>query len=138
LSQMFYGANRPGAKVPKGVHDRFWLLSMQCGLAAAYGCIKAFSESEFTDDLEKFDVPTLIIHGDDDQIVPIDVGGNRTAKILKDATYKVYKGAPHGLMATHQAQFNKDLLEFARQGAKSSAPGRRGHAEPASRAASSS
>jgi non-heme chloroperoxidase len=138
LSQMFYGANRPGAKVPQGVHDRFWLLSMQCGLAAAYQCIKAFSESEFTDDLAKFDIPTLIIHGDDDQIVPINVGGDRTAKILKDATYKIYKGAPHGLMATHQTQFNADLLAFAQEKAKSAAPGRRGSAEPASRAASSS
>ena len=137
LSQSFYGANRPGAKVPQGVHDRFWLLSMQCGMAAAYGCIKAFSESEFTDDLAKFDIPTLIIHGDDDQIVPIDVGGNRTAKILKDATYHVYKGAPHGLMSTHQQQFNADLLAFAGEKAKSAAPGRRGSAEPASRAASS-
>src|SRR4051812_38557171 len=137
LSRTFYGANRPGANVPKGVLDRFWLLSMQCGLAAAYYCIKAFSESEFTDDLAKFDVPTLIIHGDDDQIVPIDVGGNRTAKILKDATYHVYKGAPHGLMSTHQEQFNADLLAFAREKAKSTAPGRRGSAEPAARAASS-
>jgi non-heme chloroperoxidase len=120
------------------VHDRFWLLSMQCGLAAAYQCIKAFSESEFTDDLKKFgDLPTMIIHGDDDQIVPIDVGGNRTAKLLPDATYKVYKGAPHGLMSTHQAQFNADLLEFAGGKAKSAMPGRRGSAEPASRAASS-
>jgi len=138
FSQPFYGANRPGAKVPQGVLDRFWLLSMQCGLAAAYQCIKAFSETDFTEDLKKFDVPTLIIHGDDDQIVPIAVAGDRMAKMIKDATYKVYKGAPHGLMATHQAQFNADLLEFARQGAKSAAPGRRGSAEPASRAASSS
>jgi len=138
FSQQFYGANRPGAKVPQGVHDRFWLLSMQCGLAAAYQCIKAFSETDFTEDLKKFDIPTLIIHGDDDQVVPIAVAGDKMAKMIKDAQYKVYKGAPHGLMATHQAQFNADLLEFARQGAKSSAPGRRGHAEPASRAASSS
>ena len=132
----FYGANRPGAKVSKGVLDRFWLLSMQCGLAAAYQCIKAFSETDFIEDLKKFDVPTLIIHGDDDQVVPISVAGDRMAKMIRDATYKVYKGGPHGLMATHQSQFNTDLLEFARQGARSSAPGRRGHAEPASRAAS--
>ena len=137
FSPMFYGANRPGAKVPQGVHDRFWLLAMQCGLAAAHDCIKAFSESEFTEDLRKFDIPTLIIHGDDDQIVPIEAGGDRTAKLLPDATYKIYKGAPHGLMSTHQKQFNTDLLEFAREKAKSSAPGRRGTAEPASRAASS-
>jgi non-heme chloroperoxidase len=137
FSQQFYGANRPGAKVAQGIHDRFWLLSMQCGLAAAHDCIKAFSESDFTEDLQKFDIPTLIIHGDDDQIVPIKVGGDRTAKLLKDATYKVYKGAPHGLMSTHQQQFNTDLLEFARQKAQTSAPGRRGSAEPAPRAASS-
>ena len=137
FSPPFYGANRPGAKVSQGALDAFWLLSMQCGLVAAYECIKAFSESEFTEDLKKFDIPTLIIHGDDDQIVPIAVGGNRAAKMLKDATYKVYKGAPHGLMTTHQSQFNADLLEFARQKSKSSAPGRRGSAEPASRAASS-
>jgi non-heme chloroperoxidase len=137
FSPLFYGANRPGAKVSQGVHDAFWLMSMQCGLAAAHDCVKAFSESEFTEDLKKFDIPTLIIHGDDDQVVPIAVGGNRTAKLLKDATYKVYKGAPHGLMTTHQQQFNADLLEFVRQKAQSSAPGRRGSAEPASRAASS-
>src|SRR5690348_13731098 len=99
LSQMFYGANRPGSKVSKGVHDRFWLLSMQCGLAAAIDCIKAFSETDLTDDLKKFDIPTLIIHGDDDQIVPIDVGGNAAAKLLPEAEYHVYKGAPHGLMS---------------------------------------
>ena len=137
LSQPFFGANRPGANVPKGILDRFWLLSMQCGLAAAYYCIKAFSESDFTEDLAKFDVPTLIIHGDDDQIVPIDVGGNKAAKLLPDAAYHVYKGAPHGLMMTHQKQFNSDLLAFASEKAKSAAPGRRGSAEPASRAASS-
>jgi non-heme chloroperoxidase len=138
LSPMFYGANRPGAKVPKGILDRFWLLSMQCGLVAAYDCIRAFSESDFTEDLKKFDIPTLIIHGEDDQIVPIAVGGNRTAKMLPDATYKVYKGAPHGLMSTHQAQFDADLLEFVGQKSASAAPGRRGAAEPASRAASAS
>jgi non-heme chloroperoxidase len=137
FSALFYGANRPGAKVPQGVLDAFWLLCMQCGLVAAHDCIKAFSESDFTEDLKKFDIPTLIIHGDDDQVVPIAVGGNRTAKMLKDATYKVYKGAPHGLTTTHQQQFNADLLEFVRQKSQSSAPGRRGSAEPASRAASS-
>jgi non-heme chloroperoxidase len=137
LSQTFYGANRPGAKVSKGVLDRFWLLSMQCGLLAAHDCIKAFSESDFTDDVKKFDIPTLIIHGDDDQIVPIAVGGDRSSKMIKDAVYKVYKGAPHGLMATHQQQLNADLLEFARQ--RQSAVGRRGGGETAaSRAASPS
>jgi non-heme chloroperoxidase len=127
LSQQFYGANRPGAKVPQGVHDRFWLLSMQCGLAAAYQCIKAFSETDFTDDLKQFDVPTLIIHGDDDQIVPISVG-RRAAALIKDATFKTYKGGPHGLMSTHQEQFNTDLLEFARH---RQAAGRRGGGEAA-------
>ena len=137
LSLQFYGANRPNAKVPKGTLDRFWLLSSQCGLLAAHDCIKAFSESEFTEDLEKFNIPTLIIHGDDDQVVPITVGGNRTAKIVKDATYKVYQGGPHGLMSTHQAQFNADLLEFAR--ARQAAPaGRRGGGEAAAPRAASS
>jgi non-heme chloroperoxidase len=115
LSAQFYGANRPGSKVSQGVRDAFWLMGMQAGLAAAYDCIKAFSESEFTDDLKRFDVPTLVIHGDDDQIVPITVGGLRSAKMIKGATLKVYKGAPHGLMTTHKDQFNSDLLEFARQ-----------------------
>ena len=136
LSAPFYGANRPGSTVSQGVRDEFWLQGMQCGFVAAYECIKAFSATDFREDLKKFDVPTLVIHGDDDQIVPIAVGGNRTAKMLKDATYKVYKGAPHGLMTTHQAQFDADLLEFVGQKAQSSAPGRRGTAEPASRAAS--
>ena len=136
FSQQFYGANRAGSHVPQGVHDRFWLEASQCGLVAAHDCIRAFSESDFTGDLEKFDVPVLIIHGDDDQIVPIAVGGNRTAKLLEHAAYEVYKGAPHGLMATHQAQFNADLLAFAGQKSQRSAPGRRGSVEPASRAAS--
>jgi non-heme chloroperoxidase len=136
FSQQFYGANRPGAKVSQGVLDRFWRLSMQCGLAGAYFCIKAFSETDFTEDLKRFDIPTLVIHGDDDQIVPITISGNRSAKMIKDAVYKVYKGAPHGLMSTHQQQFNADLLDFARQ--RQAAPGRRGGSEAAvARAASS-
>ena len=114
LSAPFYGANRPGSTVSQGVRDAFWLLSMQAGFPAAYECIKAFSESEFSDDLRKFDVPTLVIHGDDDQIVPINVGGLRSVKMIRNATLKVYKGAPHGLMTTHKEQFNADLLEFAR------------------------
>jgi non-heme chloroperoxidase len=118
LSAAFYGANRPGSTVSQGVRDAFWLLSMQAGFPAAYECIKAFSESEFTDDLRKFDIPTLIIHGDDDQIVPITVGGLRSAKMIKGAILKTYKGAPHGLMATHKDQFNADLLEFARPEAR--------------------
>jgi len=120
LSSSFYGANRPGSKVSQGVRDTFWLMGMQVGLAAAYDCIKAFSESEFTEDLKKFDIPTLIIHGDDDQIVPITVGGLRAATMIRNAVLKVYKGAPHGLMSTHKDEFNSDLLEFARQGAETS------------------
>jgi non-heme chloroperoxidase len=114
LSVPFYGANRPGSGVSQGVRDAFWLMSMQAGFPAAHECIKAFSESEFTEDLRKFDVPTLVIHGDDDQIVPIAVGGLRAAKMIKGATLMVYKGAPHGLMTTHKEQFNTDLLQFAR------------------------
>jgi non-heme chloroperoxidase len=111
----FYGANRPGAKVSQGILDAFWLMSMAAGFRAAYDCINAFSESEFTDDLKKFDIPTLVIHGDDDQVVPINVGGLRSSRLIKDATLKVYKGAPHGLMSTNKDQFNADLLQFANQ-----------------------
>jgi non-heme chloroperoxidase len=127
LSAPFYGANRPGSKVSQGVRDAFWLLSMQAGFPAAYDCIKAFSETDFREDLKEFDVPTLVIHGDDDQIVPISVGGLRSAKMIKGATLEVYKGAPHGLMTTHREQFNADVLEFARQGAESSAATTRAH-----------
>lgn len=125
LSAPFYGANRPGSTVSQGVRDAFWLMSMQAGFPAAYDCIKAFSESEFTDDLKKFDVPTLVIHGDDDQIVPITVGGLRSSKMIKGATLKIYKGAPHGLMTTHKEQFNIDLLEFTRQQPQAAASARR-------------
>jgi non-heme chloroperoxidase len=125
LSLPFYGANRPGSKVSEGVRDAFWLMSMQAGFPAAYDCIKAFSETEFTDDLKKFDVPTLVIHGDDDQIVPITVGGLRSSKMIEGATLKIYKGAPHGLMTTHKEQFNTDLLEFARQQPQAAASVRR-------------
>ena len=125
LSAPFYGANRPGSTVSQGVRDAFWLMSMQAGFPAAYDCIKAFSESEFTDDLRKFDVPTLVIHGDDDQIVPITVGGLRSSKMIKGATLKIYKGAPHGLMTTHKEQFNTDLLEFTRQQPQAAASARR-------------
>jgi non-heme chloroperoxidase len=137
LSQTFYGANRPGAKVSQGTHDAFWRMSMQCGVAAAYQCVKAFSETDFREDLKKVDVPTLVIHGDDDQVVPINVGGNRSAKMIKDATLKVYAGAPHGLMNTHRERFNTDLLAFARDGAaRTPRPGRRGGTEaPAARVA---
>jgi non-heme chloroperoxidase len=115
LSAPFYGANRSGSTVSRGVQDAFWLMSMQAGFPAAYDCIKAFSETDFTEDLRKIDVPTLVIHGDDDQIVPITVGGLRSSKMIKGATLEVYKGAPHGLMTTHKQQFNSDLLQFARQ-----------------------
>jgi non-heme chloroperoxidase len=137
FGQRFYGANRPGAKVSQGVLDAFWLRSMQCGFAAAYLCVKAFSETDFTRDLAKFDIPTLVIHGDDDQVVPIAISGARSSKMIENATYKVYAGAPHGLMTTHQHQFNADLLAFARQRWENAAPARRGVSEPAARAARS-
>ncbi len=112
LSAPFYGANRPGSKVSQGVRDMFWLWSMEIGLKGAYDCIKAFSETDMTEDLKKIDVPTLIIQGDDDQIVPFADSGQLSAKIVKGATLKVYPGAPHGLTTTHQEQFNRDLLAF--------------------------
>ena len=108
----FYGVNRPGGKVSDGLREQFWLQCMQVGLKNCLDCIKAFSETNFTDDLKKFDVPTLILHGDDDQIVPINITAMRSSKLVKNATLKVYQGAPHGLMATHQEQFNTDLLAF--------------------------
>ena len=112
LSAAFYGANRQGSKVSEGVRDAFWRLCMQAGLAGAYQCVKAFGETDFREDLKKVDVPTLVIHGDDDQIVPFAVGGQRTAKLIKGAVLKVYRGAPHGLISTHQRQLNTDLLDF--------------------------
>jgi non-heme chloroperoxidase len=114
LSASFYGANRPGSQVSQGVRDMFWLWSMQVGLKGALDCIKAFSETDLTADLEMIDVPTLIIHGDDDQIVPIADSALLSSKIVKNATLKIYPGAPHGLTATHQDQFNADLLAFLR------------------------
>ena len=121
FSAMFYGANRPGAKVSQGVRDAFWLMSMQACLPAAYDCVKAFSETDFTEDLKRFDVPTLVIHGDDDQVVPIAASGLRSSKMIKGALLKTYPGAPHGLMTTHQQRFNADLLEFAQQRARAAA-----------------
>ena len=112
LSAPFYGANRPGSKVSQGLRDQFWLQSMQVGLKGAYDCIKAFSETDFTEDLKKFNVPTLFIHGDDDQIVPIGAAALIASKIVKGATLKIYPGAPHGLTATHRDEFNTDLLAF--------------------------
>ena len=114
LSAPFFGANRPGSKVSQGTRDEFWLWSMQVGLKAAFDCVKAFSETDQTEDLKKFDLPTLIIHGDDDQIVPIGDSALLSSKLVKDATLKVYPGAPHGLTFTHKEQFNADLLSFLR------------------------
>lgn len=114
LSLAFYGANRPGSKVSQGILDEFWLWSMGVGIKGAYDCVKAFSETDLTEDLKRNDVPTLIIHGDDDQIVPIADSALRSVKILKNATLKVYPGAPHGLFSTHKDQFNADLLAFLR------------------------
>jgi non-heme chloroperoxidase len=112
LSGPFYGANRPGATVSQGLRDTFWLQGMQAGLKAAYDCIKVFSETDLTEDLKKIDVPTLIMHGDDDQIVPIADSALLSAKIVKGATLKVYKGAPHGLPSTMKDVVNADLLAF--------------------------
>jgi non-heme chloroperoxidase len=112
LSMAFYGYNRPGAKISEGVRESFWLQGMMAGFPAAYFCIKAFSETDFTDDLKKIDVPTLILQGDDDQIVPIADSALLSAKIVKSATLKVYKGAPHGMCTTHKDQVNEDLLAF--------------------------
>lgn len=108
----FFGFNRPGAKPSQGIIDSFWLQSMMGGHKNTYDSIKAFSETDFTEDLKKFDVPTLIIHGDDDQIVPIDAAGRASAKLVKGSTLKVYPGAPHGITDTHKDQLNADLLAF--------------------------
>ena len=114
LAIQFYGANRPGAKVSQGVLDQFWLWSMQSGLKNAYESIKAFSETDFTEDLQKFDVPTLVLHGEDDQIVPVKDSARKSARLIKGAQEIYYPGAPHGLTATLQDQFNADLLAFLR------------------------
>ena len=116
LSGPFYGANRPGAKVSQGLRDSFWLQGMQAGLKGVVDCIKAFSETDFTQDLKKFDVPTLILHGDDDQIVPIGASAMLSSKIVKGSTLKVYPGAPHGMPSTHKDQVNADLLAFFKAG----------------------
>jgi non-heme chloroperoxidase len=117
LSAPFYGANRPGNKVSQGLRDSFWLQSMVCGHKGAYDCIKAFSETDFTEDLKKFDVPTLILHGDDDQIVPIVAAAMLSSKLVKGATLKIYPGAPHGMPSTLKDQINEDLLAFFKGGA---------------------
>ncbi len=113
LSAPFYGANRPDAKVSQGLRDSFWLQGMLCGFPAAYDCIKQFSETDFTEDLKKIDVPTLIIHGDDDQIVPIAASAMLSSKLIKNAELKIYKGGPHGLCSTMKDRVNDDLLAFA-------------------------
>lgn len=112
LSDPFYGFNRPGAKISEGLRNSFWLQGMLCGFKGAYDCIKVFSETDLSEDLKKFDVPTLILHGDDDQIVPIGASALLSSKIVKDATLKVYPGFPHGMCSTHKEQINADLLAF--------------------------
>jgi non-heme chloroperoxidase len=115
LAIAFYGANREGAKVSKGILDQFWLWSMQAGLKNAYESIKAFSETDFTEDLKKFDVPTLVMHGEDDQIVPVKDAAKKSARLIKGAKEIYYPGAPHGLTATHQDRLNADLLSFLKE-----------------------
>jgi non-heme chloroperoxidase len=115
----FYGYNRPGAKISEGIRQHWWLQGMLGGMKPHYDCIKAFSETDFTEDLKKFDVPTLIMHGDDDQIVPIGAAGLMSAKIVKNATLKVYPGFPHGMPTTHADVINADLLDFIKKAQKS-------------------
>jgi non-heme chloroperoxidase len=112
LSLPFYGYNRPGAKISEGVRESFVLQSLPAGFPASYFCIKAFSETDLTEDLKRFDVPTLVLHGDDDQIVPIGASALLSSKQIKNATLKVYKGAPHGMCTTHKHQVNEDLISF--------------------------
>jgi non-heme chloroperoxidase len=115
LAVMFYGANRPGAKVSEGILDQFWLWSMQAGLKNAYESIKAFSETDQTEDLKKFDVPTLVLHGEDDQIVPVKDSAKKSARLIKGAKEIYYPGAPHGITATLPDKVNADLLEFLKR-----------------------
>jgi non-heme chloroperoxidase len=121
LSAPFYGYNRAGAKVSQGVRDSFWLQGMLCGHNAAYDCIKVFSETDFTEDLKKFDVPTLILHGDDDQIVPIGAAALLSSKLVKGATLKVYPGAPHGMCTTLKDKVNEELLTFFKRSEQAAA-----------------
>ncbi|MFC9754686.1 alpha/beta fold hydrolase [Streptomyces sp. NPDC056921] len=116
LSVPFYGANRPGSRVLQGTRDAFWLWSMQAGIKGAYDCVKAFSETDLTEDLKRFDIPTWIVHGSDDQIVPIVAAGEKSSKIVKGAKFTVYEGAPHGLsmVAPFKDTFDADLLAFLR------------------------
>src|SRR5437763_2518751 len=121
LSAPFYGANRPGAQVSQGLRDSFWLQGMLAGFCAVYDCIKAFSETDFTADLKKFDVPTLIMHGDDDQIVPMGAAAMLSSKMVKGATLKVYPGAPHGMCSTLKDQVNAELLSFFKRSEQAAA-----------------
>lgn len=114
LSGPFYGANRPGSKVSQGLRDSFWLQGMMAGLRAVYDCVKQFSETDFTEDLKKMDVPTLILHGDDDQIVPIDDSAKLTVKLVKGSVLKIIPGAPHGVCSTQKELINSELLGFIR------------------------
>ena len=120
----FFGNNRPGANVSQGARDSFWLQGMQSGHRNAYECIAAFSATDFRGDLAKFDVPTLVIHGDDDQVVPFEVGGKASAALIDGAELKVYPGAPHGITDTHKEQLNTDLLAFVQAAAKGSTSSR--------------
>jgi non-heme chloroperoxidase len=115
LSAPFYGANRPGNKVSDGLRRSFWLQGMMCGFPGSYQCIKAFSETDCTEDLKKFDMPTLILHGDDDQIVPIVASAMLSSKIVKGSEFKIYKGAPHGMCSTLKDEINNDLLSFVKK-----------------------
>lgn len=115
FTEPFYGANRPNSKVSQGLKDSFWLQGMISGFKAVYDCVKLFSETDFHEDLKKFDIPTLIIQGDDDQIVPINVSGMLSSKLIKGAIFKIYKGAPHGICSTLKDKVNADLLEFFKQ-----------------------
>lgn len=117
ITTPFFGANRAGAKVSQGTRDSFWMQGMMGGLKSQYDCIKAFSETDFTQDLEKFDVPTLLIHGDDDQVVPIDASARRSVQLVKNSILKVYPGGDHGLSVSHKQELNDDLLEFIQTGA---------------------
>jgi non-heme chloroperoxidase len=121
LSLPFYGYNRPGAKISQGIRDSFWLQGMLAGYPASYECIKAFSETDFTEDLKKFDVPTLILHGDDDQIVPLGASAMLSSKLVKGATLKVIPGAPHGMCSTMKDEINADLLAFLKQSGQAAA-----------------
>ena len=125
LAIQFYGANRPGAQASQGLLDQFWTWSMQAGLLNAYECIKAFSETDFSEDLKEFDVPTLVLHGEDDQIVPVKDSARKSARLIKGAKDVYYPGAPHGITATHQDQINAELLAFLRRSPETSRRGDR-------------